>query len=205
MIVNEILSLLEIVKNIASHKAELDKRYFEQFIQPAWEAFTKVHETYKQLFREHVDFVSKDDYNSNALIERAKRDYIYMTDLRVTLVEIVENFPSSKLKTREQYLSDFIRSVLHYFDVGIKVSVEKTGKNIEFCLEPHNFDLERKGKYWIDSSHQYIMGMIIGLQQINSKNKKETIRLLDDVAILFQSRYEEVATAYHILRTDLLS
>jgi hypothetical protein len=47
MITSELIDLFEIVRKLASSKAELDKKYFDEFIKPVWEKFSEIHENYK--------------------------------------------------------------------------------------------------------------------------------------------------------------
>jgi len=108
MIETELLGLLGILRELVSKKGELDKSYFENFIQPTWESFEKIHELYKTSFREYTNFIQKDDAQVDTLLEMIRRDFIYSQDLRVQLKNLAQIIPSSKFKTKERSLSDFL-------------------------------------------------------------------------------------------------
>lgn len=43
MIAAELLGLAELVQKLVSTKAQLDQKYFDQFIKPIWDKFTEIH------------------------------------------------------------------------------------------------------------------------------------------------------------------
>ncbi len=111
----EIIDLTQIFMNLASKKAELDERYFEQFVQPAWEAFEKVHQDYKSSFKKYTELLSEENAQLAPIIDQVRQDSIYTSDLRSEVRKLVKHLPSAKLKTKEMYLSNFAKSIDSYF------------------------------------------------------------------------------------------
>ena len=57
--VTELISLLELVRSLVQRKSEIDKEYFENFIQPIWEKFDAVHKEYVRVFLSCKDYFPK--------------------------------------------------------------------------------------------------------------------------------------------------
>jgi hypothetical protein len=115
MAVSEIMGLLEIVRTLVSRKAELDKQYFDQFIQPMWDTFVRIHEDYKRSFKEYAKLASENTVPVKDLIAQINRDAVYTADLRSELRKLIKYLPASTLKTKSAYLSKFVETLIHYF------------------------------------------------------------------------------------------
>jgi len=109
-----LVGLISVLRALVARKGELDKEYFGNFIQPAWEAFLSVHEDYKASFREYVELADKDDCSIRCLIERIRQDSVFASDLRHQLSEITRWIPSATGKTKDEHLLAFVQAIVHY-------------------------------------------------------------------------------------------
>ncbi len=214
MITAELLDLLEITRKLVNRKAELDKVYFDQFVRPAWELFSQIHENYKITFREYIKFVESDDYDPKVLIDKIRQDSFQTQDMRNEMAEIVRNFPTARLKVKEIYLLNFSKAISNYFSTqnGFKF-VKRNGKTkTEFnrnSVELFKIQLPEK-----QESEPYLLsdvsnaGRIFVVRQISRKvdaEKEEAKDVLESAIREFQSRQGDVTGAYHKLRSELLS
>jgi hypothetical protein len=203
---NEIITLLETLRKLINLKGELDKRYFENFIEPIWDVFEKVHISYKKSFQEYTDFISNVDAKKDpvrkidTLLEMIRRDFVYSQDSRSQIVALVENLPSSRFKAKEQNLSTFLIAVQDYFDIQprSKTSDENERINEEatfFVLSRMLRNEFRQARYRAYSE--------ISQGQDNMTNR--IVMTLDRIMQDLQVRYERVAKSYYVIKNDLLS
>ena len=61
MIASEIISLVDILRKLASSKAELDKKYFELFVLPIWKKFGEIHQNYIETFQNYIVLADEKD------------------------------------------------------------------------------------------------------------------------------------------------
>lgn len=190
MICTEIIGLIEMVRTLISRKAELDKQYYEQFIQPTWEAFVKVHEDYKNSFREYANSVSKEDFQVKTLVEQIQQDSVYTSDLRTELRKLIKNLPSAHMKTKQAYLSDFAEALIEYFgfEDALLMSVTFTNLMLMAAENPLRHaaasSLVQKGEDW---------------------DRVRTKVIFDQLTSILQCRYDKVAETYYRLRKELLT
>ncbi len=186
----EIVGLIELVRTLVGRKAELDKEYFENFVQPAWEAFVRIHENYKSSFREYAEFVPKNEQPSITLDELIRRDAIHAANLRSELGKMLKNLPSAAVKARQIYLSDYVKSMDRYFDIESTVNLSLTAKSSLVDVGYNRlylFALRNLGR----------MG--------ENRNKEEERKMFDQLVVIIQIKYEKVADAYYRLRKELLT
>jgi hypothetical protein len=217
MVVSDILQLVEFSRKLVSRRAELNKSYFEQFIEPAWKAFVKIHEDYMKALREYAELISKEDIDIETLVTRISHDSIYTRDMRTELYGILEHMPSARLKTRERYFFDFQVSIIHYFDDRSKLDVGQTDfigvrqtEETEAMLELSYDDSPRPidspdydGLYGVPFAR---FPLIVFMSQKGEEaNRNEAKALFNQAALDLQKRYKEATDAYYRLRKALLT
>jgi hypothetical protein len=218
MVFTELISLLEMTKSLVSRKAELDKAYFEHFIEPAWDLLIKIHENYKSSFQGYIEFVESDKYEPQNLIERLRQDSFQTQDFRTELVEIIKNIPTAHLKTKEIYLVNFTKAIANYFSVqnGLRFSrnatIDYKDNDIPF------FDIQRvlnKKELFGDHTNEPVIVVgsnntirlmtAVELQRKSNPDKDQAQMVLERAVREYQFRHVEVARTYHKLRTELIS
>ena len=186
----EIVGLIELVRTLVGRKAQLDKEYFENFVQPTWDAFVGIHENYKSSFREYAEFVPQNEQLPMTLVELITRDSIHTADLRSELRKLLKNLPSATAKTRQIYLSDFVKSLDMYFDIESNVNLSLAARSAEYGLEYNRV--------------RFLALRNLGRMGEN-RNKAEEKEMFDQLVVILQIKYEKVADAYYRLRKELLT
>jgi len=124
MVVTDLVTLVETARKMVARKGELDRAYFEDFVQPVWDAFVKVHEDYKKSFREYAELLAKPDCTKAQLIERVRSDSIYTEDLRGELGLLFFHLGTGR-RSKVGILQPLARAMSFYFsDLG-RLGIEK--------------------------------------------------------------------------------
>ena len=201
MAVSEIISLIDLLRNLVDKKSDFDKEFFEQFVLPTWNTFEVIHQDYKVTLKEYTRLVSDENYQIDLLAEKVKNDIIYTQDLRSQLFRLLVYLPDAILKTREQYLSDFAESIINYFfPFGIGIMRSKSdGKHSE--IKPI---LNEYRYHPIDNFIRLSFFEFLSLNK-GAIDRKEAKDILGKLSLNIQKRYDKVANAYYCLRKELLT
>jgi hypothetical protein len=183
MALAELIQLMALATDVITKKSELDKTYFEQFIQPIWEAFNEIHDDYKSSFRKYLDYIAQDDYNVDLLLETIRNDSIDTSDLRSELRKLIEYLPSANLKARKETLKSFVEAIREYFDI------RHTGG-----------DLTTNGLRNIRW-----MGYLTLSRNKDDSMRDSTAKLFDDLLRLIQAEFDKVADTYYSLKKEILA
>ena len=189
--VSEIINLLELVRSLVQRKSELDREYFENFIQPIWQKFDAVHKEYAQVFLDCEKYLKgeKDEkfsYGDDVIIDRLagilKRSAVTHSE-RVELSKLLNHIPAQSFENkREILLSNFSKALIIYFDGFRDFSNTWELKSLRRMLK-HNFGtLRRSGKF----------------------NQENTLYVIDVMLKHIAENYEGVADRYYELRKELL-
>jgi hypothetical protein len=193
MIISEFSNLLQLARSLAERKSELDKSYFENFIAPAWNSFTRVHEDYLFSYDKYLKHVTSNAYDVKGLIESVRQDSFRTANLRAELVAILKNLPPSSFAVGEKQLGEFVKAIRNYFYVSLAIKYEKRDNEEAVVLEqlkPSN-------------NHRYYL--VISLSR-NGVNDKEKIKYHIEKTILsLQKGYEGIANRYYYLKKSLLA
>ena len=201
MIIGDVMILIKTLKDLAEQKGKLDKAYFENFVQPIWEAFIKVHEDYKESFREYARLVSEENIEVEVLLQRIREDSMYTADLRSELGKLMQYIPSSPLSVKEHYINDFIQSLQRYF--AVEISTNKSRKTVGFAMEyldqvPTNLP-RYKTIIHLSKMQNRMMG-----EESNLEIGK-AMEIFEGMINYLQDAYEQVAGAYYMVRQKLLT
>ena len=55
-------NLIRFVTSLSERKTELEKSYFEQFIQPAWDTFEKIYSEYAVSVKKNIEFLESEEF-----------------------------------------------------------------------------------------------------------------------------------------------
>ena len=189
--INDLITLVELTRQLVARKSDLDKAFFDNFIEPMWELFSKIHQDYKDSFTRYRELVTNEEGDPKelvySLVETIKIDSLYTSDLRSNLNGLIRNIPSSTLKVSEGYLSSFVQAINRYF------------KRDYSNYPGYNYLLNLRA--YLESSIKFQMDRPKYDQDI----KEDIVPLIDASLRYVQANYELVAEAYYKLRKQLLS
>lgn len=186
------LDLRKLIQMFATEKITLDKKYFENIIQPTWEAFELVHKDYKgtfslfsTLFQVYgLDKVA-DKSPLDSLVNSLKEYWTFTSELRSELEKLLQSLSSlSEAVPREGLLLDFVKAIDAYFEIG-----KLHGEDM---LLLKNLQIQLKYPFLSTSPSR-----VKPLQLINT--------ILNDSIEVISSRYPDVESSYNALRTELLT
>ncbi len=177
--ISETLGLFELLRTLVQRKSELDKEYFENFVQPIWLTFDTVHDNYVNSFLKCKNYLEGDDpqieKSYESLIKILENDSIIYSDSRQELEKMIKYLPSGVGKVKEQLLSEFIKAIYNYFaDYGMK-SLRDMMVLTLYRLNKSDIDPKR-AEYVVSTMLEYI-----------------------------QPNYKEVADKYYRLKKGLLT
>ena len=142
-------NLLRFATNLSERKTELDKNYFEQFIQPAWEAFEKIYSECVLTIKECIEFLGSDEFRYEKLMERIGRESVLAQDLRWDLVRLMSQVTFSESYAKTDLFNSvvfFLFSIVEYLsDQGIVAALFQI--NWEINGEINN---EQSAKVFLD-------------------------------------------------------
>lgn len=193
MVVNELLSLFEIARKLASRKDELDKNYFIEFIEPLWNKFGEIHTNYKTTFQEYTKLAIENTGDSSSIIEKIRQDSLYSEDLRSELKNMVNNTPSAFPRTSNEFLEEFLIALSYYFELRALFKINQRNRNVQEIYAPR---MGNAARYRV---------IVILSSKGNKSNKEEVLNVLNETMQMIQSNYEWVSRAYYELRKELLS
>lgn len=206
--INEILTLVELLRGLAQRKNELDKEYFLNFIQPSWELFCDIHKRYKETFANHQNLILQSDDESfietfDEFLETLNRDLTLSSDLRNELGSLIKHLPSSGIKTKETHLSNFINSISDYFRSNGKEGMYKETQELRSIRGIIHSTLARL---------KHVVSKTVSKDELKvniMKEKKEMIvkikKVFENSIKQIQFRYSKVADAYYQLKKELLT
>jgi hypothetical protein len=193
MITSELIDLFEIVRKLASSKAELDKKYFDEFIKPVWEKFSEIHENYKTTFQGYTKLAIDNNGDTTAVIEQIRHDSVYSENLRSELKSMVSNIPRAFPKTGKEFLEEFLVSLSFYFELRASLKVDKKNNDVLMFYAPR---LENGARYRV---------VVILSRKGNATSKEEVIQVLKETMELLQSNFKWVSETYYKLKKELLT
>ncbi len=200
---NELLSLGEIIRSLAQRRNELDKEYFENFIEPIWKSFSSIHNDYKEAFSRYQNSVWQDKSLDivNKMIETITRDSALTSDLRSELRSLISNLPSAKMKVKVILLSNFTKSILDYFYCYDEKDVYYlTLLNVRYSILAELKDISHLPAF--DSSFDLQSYLDTDFEP---RHSAYLTKIIDDSIEHIQSHYKNVSDAYYRLRKELLT
>lgn len=197
MPISELISLIELTRNLASRKSQIDKEFFENFIDPIWTTFIKVHEDYKKSIGNYSNMLANKDIKISAIIEEIQKDSLFTSDLRAELYSIIENTPSPRFISHQGILGDFKHAVVYYL----------TYRNIYEGKDMNDFlEREKLSKKFPSLRAQMIRTplLVYLMRKGEETNREQAQRTFLHVLDELQELYSEVANYYQMLRKVVL-
>ena len=198
------MALISLLKDHLKEKRDLDKDYFDQYINPIWEQFNDIHNDYKSSFKNYIDLASSDDFDESILIRKISHDSIFSSDLRTRLKASIEYIPNKNgSKEKDHCLVLFINNIYNYFgaeggevyppgiqliDCAQHITMIKCKKFSNVFREDAIADI-RYHRICDDRIDDILDGLP---------------KLLSDILIKIQQNYDEVAQSYYCLRNAIL-
>lgn len=225
MVFSDILSLIGLAKDFTDRRSIIDKDYFTNFIQPAWDAFVKIHADYETSIRKYSDDFSNTDLPLDELmswlIKQVEQDVIYSRSLKTELHEMVINSPQMRATKNQQLLDDFVGAISRYFDIKAALLIEKDvevpsgiyipgGNEIKAPPSERNAKVDYTIIYPTEgenniSMYSNVRDIIpIFLYRNKKANKVEIASVFTKIVQNLQEKYAGVAQAYYTLKSELL-
>lgn len=105
--IGDIIALIEFIKNQREKKTEIQRNLIEDFVNPVFSLFKKVHDDYLTTFRKYQDAIeSSNTLQLSLIIEEIKKDSLFSKNLRYELL--------ASLSAENQLLSEFISEIDKY-------------------------------------------------------------------------------------------
>ena len=207
MISSELIGFVSLIRELAGRKAELDKAYFDNFIQPTWDVFLKIHQAYKSAFTQYIVTASKDQVQLESLLETIRQDYIFNSDLRSELSKLIKNFPTTRFKIKEDYLNKFTEAIVNYFDLreSLNMSFAKS-----FLTDSNNYESNKQTEdlgraNFLALKQAFALAYMKVAMDYGISDKQGVKKSLESIFEELQFRFDAVAESYYTLRKELLS
>jgi hypothetical protein len=214
MIITSIIELLELLRSLVQRKGELDEKYFNNFILPAWEAFEKVPNNYKASLAEYTRILSDRNLQVSSLIDKIMHDSIQTADLRSQLYHISKNLPGPMRSIADASpIYNFVHEIDLYFAAFESylpmVDYYNDDWRQEWLSSP---DLVEKT--WKTDANEPLMSVsyanfprgVLSSYLIRYKgNEKSATRIINEILLVLQNGYARVFAEYNNLRKKLLA
>jgi hypothetical protein len=191
------LNIVDLLKQLVEARSKTDRQYVEDFLDPLWHAFIRVHEDYKDSFAKYRLIISPvglaDNKSADDLLTQMQEDSVGSQDIRSDLQSILKHLPSPGKGARNHSIHRFGQAILDYFQTDT-VYRHHTG----FLLLNLRLELIVKME---SSAKGYPGGE---KPQVINYNFEEAERILESATEHIQGSYAAVADAYHGLRANLL-
>ena len=215
MVISEIITLIGLLRGLFQRKAEISREYFEDFIEPIWVSYVKVHENYKVSFNEYTKIVSSKDFDTSFLIDKIRRDSIYSEDMRAELEALIETIlhatgkksymeleyltrvEPSQLNGKSGKLLAFLLSITTYF------GAQSTLNAVEGSDAEHNQLVELSCKARLVNRQRY-SAIIYLSKQFNEPDVHQILEMFDDLMQNLQTRFQRTSKLYYAVKQDYL-
>jgi hypothetical protein len=105
--VGDIIALAEFIEKWVGKKTEVKRNLIEDFVDPVFSLFEKIHDDYLTTFRTYQDKIkSSNPLNLSAIIQEIERDSLFSENLRHKL--------SASLSVKNDLLSEFVQEIDTY-------------------------------------------------------------------------------------------
>ena len=204
------LDLLNALVKVVDRKASLDRKYFEDFIQPTWEAFVKVHTDYMHSLEAYQNAIKDTAEPVTELIETIRHDFVMTTDLRTELMATAGALPKLRL-SNNQLLIEFASAIEAYLGRRVNFSVgedKSSDTNLKLSYsEARKRERIDPGRLGYAPPEQYVRSPLIAYlsRKANETDRSHAAKMFEIFAMELQEKYGEVGNAYYSLRGNLLS
>ncbi len=194
MVLSEIVTLVDLLRKLAQRKSELDKAYFDNFVDPIWYSFKQIHADYKASFLQYAKLASENELSRKQLIERVRQDSISTADLRAELNGLVRTLPNQG--KADSTLHRFLLSLSYYFETPSLIRADQNNQTFHLEYGPQDEIATNFPRY-----HSIIALTRMSDDEVIRKAENFFNRSL----VIIQDDYSIVAGNYYELRKDFLA
>lgn len=112
---NNINDLTGLFVNYSRITPNVNKDYFDQFIDPVWKYFSNIYENYKVTFQQYIQLI-KSGVDIKDIVDQITQDSVCTSDLRAVVKTMLSNLPTAQSDALNAKAMDFIHSISNYFD-----------------------------------------------------------------------------------------
>ncbi len=221
--ITDILELIKLAREILEKKRVLDKEYFNNFVEPVWVMFQKIHADYKNSFLSYSELFADSGGDLNLLIKKIHQDIIYLGDVRHELYLLASILRASKLSKMNIPIEEFVEEISNYFDSIRKIDLNQQEKDTHFLFyedkdrrmysrldEINKYEKETKfGKIMygvVPKDNRLRYGVMIHiLRNKHELDVEELNKFFNIIVTELQRRYSNVSDAYYEIRAKYLS
>lgn len=130
--IGSFIAALSLLNDGLTRKSEINREFFEGFIEPIWAGFSQVHEDYKKSISEYRNLVLQGE-DPIRILDQIKSDSLLTQDLRAKLLASMYSISSRKVE-KEKILYELIVEIHKYLDPSFRVNIyltESDGSSID--------------------------------------------------------------------------
>ncbi len=191
------LAFIELVKQLVENRSKTDRQYVDDFLDPLWYAFLRIHEDYKDSFARYLSIISPtslaDNEAADKLLTQVREDSEGSQDIRSELQSILKHMPSLGQGARDQKIRHLGQAIFKYFQIDNEYRIRSNFH----LLNLHSgflIMLERPIEANLNDENIEFINVI-------SKPFEEDLRSATEH---IHKAYSSVADAFHDLRSELL-
>lgn len=210
MILSEVVNLLNLLRELAGRKAELDRIFFDRFVEPIWGAFTAIHQDYKDSFNGYISLVVDETNSIDDIVDRLRTDSINSEDLRANLRAMMRYLPLGPFNHTDK-LETYLHALCLYFTARLGFTIsdaeqDESQQEVRLIFTPDIDHSAVRPEEWLFFSNLYRYRAIIYLsRQGSSINRAQAKQLFEVVIKDLQKRYESVASNYYAIKKEMLT
>lgn len=182
MLLDLVEKLIDRTIQLVKTDKERRKALFDQFVEPVFVQFEKVHQDYLASFKQYRDLLAKPDADRPAIIETIRRDHLFTADQRTKLKALARGADDTVVASFVRYIHLYLTSPDFY---GTKPGDPAYRE----CVYP---------------SQRWRQGLLRELEAGKVASTQDVLRLLDQLIRQMQEVYGFVTTSYGKLKKDLL-
>ncbi len=90
MLIGDFIQLTQLISDFSKNRSEINKKHFEQFIEPIWHAFHKIHEDYKTSITNYRNLILDNNIKTERILDKIREEIILTQDLRNELHHLTQ-------------------------------------------------------------------------------------------------------------------
>jgi len=190
------LRLIDRFIELAKRREEVNKRFYSEFVTPAYADFEAVHKNYIETFLQYREMILDNKLvlnNEHPVIDLVSRDSLFSDNLRYKLLDLLRLDIDPRIKK-------FISAISFYMGWAVVNSIEG-----HYTVSNERYDYR-----WIHETCSIRYEFKEGLTGVLKKHwgqeekRKRAIKVLDNIVARTQVNYLAVTHEYNDLKEALL-
>ena len=190
------LTIVDLLKKLIEARSKTDRQYVEDFLDPLWQAFTRVHEDYKVSFAKYRSMLSltgpTQELSDDNFQDEIRGDMLCSRDILSDLQGILNHLPSPGKGARDQGIRRLGQAIMDYFQTNrefrIRITAPLENLRVELITNPKASRSNPDG------------GPLLFIKGFSGSLEQSLATATDHI----HTAYSVVADAYHGLRADFL-